>query len=143
MPIAMTSECRKLFAIFVMGAMIFACGCRHGVDTIWKAEVRSPDGQWLARAQTDQRSGFGTDGATTAVYLRPTNGSRQPVEILSFSQNENAQTSLIGLKMKWVNDTHLIVSYNNYATLDFQAIKYAGIDISVQDLPSGPLGSSQ
>jgi hypothetical protein len=121
--------------------MIF--GCRKGVETIWTAEARSPDGQWLAKAQTDQRSGFGTDGAVTAVYLQPSNGARPPVQVLSFSQNQNAQTSLIDLKMNWIDGTHLVVSYKEHPNLDFQAVKYAGIDISVRDLSGQAADSSQ
>ena len=112
-------------------------GCRKGVETIWAAEIKSPDGQWLAKAQADQRSGFGTDGAVTAVYLQPSNAARSPVLILAFSQNPNAQTSIIDLKMKWVDGKHLEVSYKEHPNLDFQAIKYAGIDISVRDLSDG------
>jgi hypothetical protein len=118
-------------------------GCRKGVETIWAAEIKSPDGQWLAKAQTDQRSGFGTDGAVTAVYLQPSNGARPPVQVLSFSQNQNAQTSLIDLKMKWVDGKHLEVSYKEHPNLDFQAVRYAGIDISVRDLSKGTVSTPQ
>jgi hypothetical protein len=118
-------------------------GCRKGTETIWSAEAKSPDGQWLAKAQTDQRSGFGTDGAVTAVYLQPSNGARSPVQVLSFSQNQNAQTSLIDLKMNWIDETHLEVSYKEHPNLDFQAVKYAGIDISVRDLSSGTTNANQ
>ncbi len=129
----------------------FACFCAsvwasvavRVLETIWTAEVKSPDGQWLAKAQTDQRSGFGTDGAVTAVYLQPSNGARSPVLILAFSQNQNAQTSLIDLKMKWVDGKHLEVSYKEHPDLDFQAVKYAGINISVRDLSDGIMSTPQ
>ena len=110
-------------------------GCRDGgVETIWTGEAKSPDGQWLAKAQTDQRSGLGTDGATTTVYLKPSNSARAPILVLTFSQNQNVQTSLIDLKMNWADQTHLEVSYNGHPNLDFQAIKCAGINIAVRDL---------
>jgi hypothetical protein len=119
-------------------------GCRNkGVETIWTAEAKSPDGQWLAKAQTDQRSGFGTDGAVTAVYLQPSNGARSPILILGFSHNQNVQASLIDLKMKWVDGKHLEVSYKEHPDLDFQAIKYAGINISVRDLSDGTMSAPQ
>jgi hypothetical protein len=129
------------FCIFLCIGVGF--GCRKGVETIWTAEVKSPDGQWLAKAQTDQRSGFGTDGTVTAVYLQPSNGARSPVLILAFSQNQNAQTSLIDLKMKWVDGKHLEVSYKEHPDLDFQAVKYAGINISVRDLSDGIMSTPQ
>ena len=119
-----------------------AVGCRKGgVETIWTAEAKSPDGQWLAKAQTDQRSGFGTDGAVTAVYLQPSNGARSPVLILGFSHNQHARASLIDLKMKWVDGKHLEVSYKEHPDLDFQAIKYAGITISVRDFSDGGMSA--
>lgn len=140
---AAQSKLRNVLTIFTIGTALFAIGYRKGFDTIWKAETRSPDGQWFASAQTDQRSGLGTDGSVTSVYLRPVNESRPPVQILSSSQNEHAQTSLIGLKMKWTDGTHLDVSYREHPNLDFQAVKYAGINISVQDLSSNTKDASQ
>jgi hypothetical protein len=99
----LSAKMRRAFSVLAIGSCLMALGCRKGVETIWTADVKSPDGQWLARAQTDQRSGFGTDGATTAVYLQPSNGARSPIQVLSFSQNQNAQTSLIDLKMDWTD----------------------------------------
>jgi hypothetical protein len=135
-------KCRRIPLLLTMLVMLSVGGCRKGVETIWRAEARSPNGQWLASAQTDQRSGFGTDGAITTLYLTPTNGSRSAVQVLSFSQNEHAQTSLIDLKMQWRDSTHLDVSYRDNPTLDFQAVRYAGIEISIRDLSSGSVSSN-
>ncbi len=45
----------------------------------------------------------------------------------------------INLTMKWVTPSHMDVAYNGRAgDLDFQVVKIAGIDISVQDLSSEP-----
>jgi hypothetical protein len=142
MPRPITAKLRSAFSVLAIGSCLMAFGCRKGVETIWTGKAKSPDGQWVAKAQTDQRSGFGTDGATTAVYLQPSNGARSAVQVLSFSQNQNAQTSLIDLKMNWTDGTHLKVSYKAHPNLDFQAVKYAGIDISVQDLSSQAANSS-
>lgn len=143
MPRTLIQKLRHAFWMLAVGSCITAFGCRKGVETIWATEAKSPDGQWLAKAQTDQRSGFGTDGAVTAVYLQPSNGARSPVQVLSFSQNQNAQTSLIDLKMNWTDGTHLEVSYKEHPNLDFQAVKYAGIDISVRDLSNGTTNANQ
>jgi hypothetical protein len=125
-----------LFLFFcVLPCISVGFGCRKSVETIWAAaEAKSPDGQWLAKAQTVQRSGFGTDGAVTAVYLQHFSDARSPVQVLSFPQNQNAQTSVIDFKRKWVDGTHLEVSYKEHPNLDFQVVRYAGIDISVRDL---------
>jgi len=104
-------------------------GCRD-VATIWSTEVLSPDGQWHAIASTDEYGGPGTAGLQTTVSLRPSKGSQTPIQILLFTQNEKS----IDLQMKWLSPSHLEVTYKRHPSLDFQAIKCAGIDISVQDL---------
>jgi hypothetical protein len=45
--------------------------------------------------------------------------------------------------MNWTDATHLDVSYKEHPNLDFQAVKYAGIDISVRDLSSGTTNAPQ
>jgi hypothetical protein len=43
----------------------------------------------------------------------------------------------IDLKMKWTNSSHLDVTYDGHASLDFQVAKVHGIEISVQNLSNG------
>jgi len=40
--------------------------------------------------------------------------------------------------MKWVTPSHLNVTYDKHPDLYFQVVKFAGIDIPVQDLSSEP-----
>jgi hypothetical protein len=115
-----------LLAISVCGLL---SGCKD-VATIWSAESRSPDGQWIAIARTDQYGGPGNAGIYTFVTLKRTKGPKTPIDILTFSQ----ETKSIDLKMIWLTSSHLEVSYGQNATLDSQTIKYGGIDISVRDL---------
>jgi hypothetical protein len=117
---------------------ILISGCRD-VATIWTIEVLSPDGQWHAVARTDEYGGPGTAGLQTIVSLRASKGSQTPIQILLFTQNEKS----IDLQMKWLSPSHLEVTYNGHPSLDFQAIKCAGIDISVRDLSSNTMNSSQ
>jgi hypothetical protein len=42
----------------------------------------------------------------------------------------------IDLTMKWLTPSHLQVTYDGRADLYFQAVRYDGIDVSVQDLSS-------
>jgi hypothetical protein len=107
----------------------FISGCKD-VQTIWSTETRSPDGQWIAIASTDQYSGPGNAGIYTTVSLKRTMGPKSPIQILAFTQNSKS----IGLKMNWMDPKHLGVTYDHEAILDFQAIKCAGIDISVRDV---------
>jgi hypothetical protein len=70
------------------------------------------------------------------------------VEVLAFDcpgpaprpyvlDNANAGGT-IDLTMKWVTPSHLQVTYDGHADLYFQAVRYAGINVSVQDLSSEP-----
>ena len=44
--------------LFVLIFVLSVLGC-GGVDTIWSTQLRSPDGRWLAIAETVENSGFG------------------------------------------------------------------------------------
>ena len=123
--------------LIIIGVCALAFGCRN-YDVIWQAESRSPDGYWLATAKEEQGGGFGNSYDSTRIYLKQITTSRPAVEILEFSIGSLAsQSGKLNLAMKWESPTHLDVTYNGRAaTLDFQVVKCAGIDISVRDLSS-------
>ena len=142
--------CCRAILLLIIGVCVSASGCRPTIDslTIWKAEVRSPDGLWIASVRTIQNGGFGSARIDTVVYLKQSRGSQPPVEILAFDcpgpaarpnvlDNSNAGGT-IDLTMKWVTPSHLQVTYDGHADLYFQAVRYVGINISVQDLSSEP-----
>jgi hypothetical protein len=60
------------------------------------------------------------------------------MEILQLSQN----SARIDLKLDWLTPTQLRISYKGPASVDFQAIRCDGIDISVQETSARP-GSAQ
>jgi hypothetical protein len=66
------------------------------------------------------------------------------MQVLGFSH----QFATMNLKMEWATPTQLHVTYGesttpgDHVSLDFQVVKYAGIDISLQHL-SGSLPNSQ
>ena len=124
-------------SLIIIGVCALVFGCRD-YDVVWSAESRSPDGYWLATAREERGGGFGNAYDSARVYLKEIKSSRPPVEILEFSVGSLAsQSGKLNLAMKWETPSHLDVTYNGHAaTLDFQAVKYAGIDISVRDLPS-------
>lgn len=107
-------------------------GCSN-VATIWSTEVRSPDGRWLAKALTEQHSGPGNALLQTTVFLKDTKGPKEPIEVLLFTQDAKS----IDLKMNWLTPSHLEVIYKQPAVIDFQAIKCAGVEISVRDVSGG------
>jgi hypothetical protein len=137
--------------LVIIGVCVSASGYRAPtIDslTIWKAEVRSPDGLLIASVRTIQNGGFGSASIDTVVYLAQSFGSQPPVEVLAFDchdpaprpyvlDNANAGGT-IDLKMKWLDPSHLQVTYDGHADLYFQAVRAFGINISVQDLSSEP-----
>jgi hypothetical protein len=74
----------------------------------------------------------------TTVKLKRADGAQPPVQILLFSH----EYATMNLKLEWMSPTHLNVVYGastkpgDDVNLEFQAIRCAGIDISLQDLSS-------
>jgi len=42
----------------------------------------------------------------------------------------------MNLTMKWLTPSHLEVTFSGHPDLNFQVVRYAGIEISVRDLSS-------
>jgi hypothetical protein len=138
---------RKVILLIIVGVCLLGTGCQD-VATVWTAEVRSPDGFWVASARTEQHGGPGTADIDTIVYLKWTKDSNPPHEVLGFDcggpvprprilDNVANAGGTINLAMKWVTPSHLEVSYDGRdGSLYFQVVKIAGIDISVRDLSS-------
>lgn len=124
--------------LLVVGLCVLGSGCQD-VATTWLTEIPSPDGNWLATARSQQWGGPGTAYDATTVFLKPTKGTRPPTQVLVFSH----QYETMYLKMDWITPTHLNVTYapsarpNDHVSLDFQVVKYDGVDISVRELPGG------
>lgn len=121
--------------LMLIGIFASTFGCRN-YDIVWSADSHSPDGYWVATAREERGGGFGSAYDSTSVYLKQVKGSRPPVEILEFSiGSQVSQSGALNLAMKWETPSHLDVTYNGRAaTLDFQVVKFAGIDISVRDV---------
>jgi hypothetical protein len=96
------SAIRKAILLMVVGFCVTGFGCRD-VGTTWSDEARSPDGNWLATARSQQWGGPGTAYDATTVYLKWVKGSQAPKEVLEFSH----QYATMSLKMEWVTPTHL------------------------------------
>jgi hypothetical protein len=127
------------FVVFVVSVLV--CGCQD-VRTVWSAEARSPDGNLLASASTLAHYGPGTAGAESSVYLKHIHDSSAPLLILGFFHHEKNLSDTINLTMKWASPTHLEVTYDGRAaSLEFQAVKSNGVEISVRDVSSEPTNS--
>ena len=137
----------KAVSIIIFGVCLLEVGCSP--PTVWETELRSQDGRRVAIARTVQNGGYGNAWIATTVSLKYANSSEPPTEILGFScdgpvprpytlDNVANAGGTINLTMKWVTPSHLQVTYDGHADLYFQAVRYVGINISVQDLSSEP-----
>lgn len=117
------------FSMMVLAASLMS-GC-HDSATIWSAESMAPNGQWKAIARTEQYGGMGTAGVQTSVVLQRNQGPDSPIEILSFSNESAYPQGIANLELRWLTPSHLDVGYRKGATVQFQAVKCAGIEISI------------
>jgi hypothetical protein len=117
--------------------LTLGCHQAQAPNVSWSEQVKSPDGIWLATARSEWGGGMGGSYDVTIVALKIINGSQPPVQILLFSH----EYPTMNLKMDWLGPKHLNVKYGPSArpgddvSIEFQAIKCAGIEISVQDVP--------
>jgi hypothetical protein len=92
----------------------------------------SPDSRWVATARTDQNGGPGTASVQTTVYLGLAGKPSRALEVLGLSNESAYPVGITSVRMAWVSPTHLNITYGEKAALEFQAIQYAGITISVE-----------
>ncbi len=86
-------------------------------------------------AEAFTNGGFAAPGpATTLVYLKGTAGSQKAMLIFSFS---GGPLDSMQVEMSWLSPRHLEVRYGGQHTIDFEAVRYAGVDISVRNAPIG------
>jgi hypothetical protein len=117
----------------IIALCVLISGCRDQGTVVWSEDVPSPDGQWLATAETKQWGGPGTAQAATLVYLTRKTGSQATVEILDFSGGDAPQPGW-PLTIMWTTRSHLEVQYGGHSKVDFQVVRLAGIEISLDDV---------
>jgi hypothetical protein len=132
----------KMIWLLALAVFVIGIGCGAG-ETIWSAEARSPDGRWLATAQTVQTGGFGTGITTTDVKMKWTKGSDRPETILVFVHDPSSVPDTIHLSMNWVTPSHLEVAYEGHPRINFQVVKYGDVEISLRDLSKATTNTSQ
>jgi hypothetical protein len=115
-------------------------GCRYD-PAVWRYELTSPDGAWVATARTDQWGGFGTAWVETTVSLRRVNGTLnrgKPFDIFSYPNggripktyvlsNENADENLY---MAWLAPTHLQIDRLGDIDPYLEVIRFSTVDVS-------------
>ena len=133
-PITLSLRSTKLLLIIFVCAVMGDC---KGAKPVWSADSRSPDGKMIATAEAFDNGGFVSPGPNaTFVYLNWSTGSQARKEILEFS-GWPSETDGMKVAMNWLSPTRLELTYKGKQTIDFQAVKYAGVDISVRS-PSEP-----
>lgn len=125
---------RGLVLMLVAALCLSVCGCKNP-QSVWTAESKSPDGKMVATAQAFANGGFGVSGSpATFVYLNWATGSQKPKEILELS-NESDTPEGESVGITWVSPTRLELTYRKgKQEIDFQAVKFLNVDISVTDV---------
>ena len=113
----------------VIGSCALLLGCSDQA-IIWSAESASPNGQFIASAQTTQYGGPGTAYVGTEVYLKQA-GSKSPLLILGFANGSAYPSGVTAVGLHWLSNSQLDVTYKATATINFQAVTALGVAISV------------
>ncbi len=121
---------KKLIIFFILAVCTFVSGCKDSA-IIWSAESQSPDKHFVASARTEQYGGLGTAAVFTAVYLKKS-GQQEAKGILLLSNESAYPLGITAVNMTWITPSHLSITYKGHATINFQAIKCAGVEISVE-----------
>lgn len=120
-------------SVLLLCACTLAPSCERS-QVIWSSEARSPDGKMIATARAYANGGLGISGSpSTFVYLNWTAGSQSPTEILSLDdQSDKTEEKEVG--MTWLAPNRLELTFTGERqSIEFQAVKCDGIDISARD----------
>ncbi len=139
---------RTILCLPVVIGCLLAIACVKKEDFIvWKSELKSPDGMWVASADTVQNGGFGSAHIDTSVYLKQAASQQPAIQVLGFScdgrvphpyvlDNVANRGGTIKLALRWMTPTHLHVTYEGHADIQFQAVRIAGIEMTLENLSS-------
>ena len=134
--------CISMRAFFVLATFaLLVSGCGLGVRTIWSTQVKSPDGQWIASGRSELHSGPGNAAIQTGVYLKRADSSLPEETILLFFNQTPGSKGAIKVKVSWLSPSHVQVTLSGHPDLDVQVIRYAGIDISIEEPPAAAANS--
>ena len=130
-------------ATALAGAMVLP-GCNSNSNpTVWRKDIRSPDGAWVATARTDQWGGFGSAWVETTVSIRKVDRTvhhGKPFDVLSYPgggsipktyvlSDENADQDL---NVVWLTPKHLGITHRSRVDPDLAVVRFSDIDISFQ-----------
>lgn len=124
---------QRMTALFcLLPWLLLLSGCANSERT-WSAKAESPDQKFVATAQTLRPGGWGTASPPeTTVDLNWTTGSQNSTEILTFVGDPDEPE--MSVQMKWLTPTHLDLGYKGHPTIEFQAVKCHGVDVTIREL---------
>ena len=139
---------RVRLSIPLLALLLPLTACRRRYDpTVWKVNVKSPDGAWLATARTDQFGGPGTDWVDTVVTLKKLNGTvnrGKPFDVLEYPDGGPIQKPYtlsdanagggVNLRMRWLTSKQLEIDYTGNIEPDLQVVKFGGADITLKQV---------
>lgn len=138
---------RRIFTcLLVVIAGISSAGCAKEADlVVWREKVASPNGSWIASAETVQNGGFGSGYVETSVYLKRKNDRQSLYSILGFSTNgpvphpyvlDNTVNAggTIDLEMRWLGPLHLLVTYSGNPRINLETVKLQDVTITIKHL---------
>ena len=123
-----------------LGSLALLASCYHN-PTVWKQDIRSPDGAWIATARTNQEGGFGSTWVETTVSIRKidrTVDRGKPFDVFSYPGGGSIPKSYVlssenadpDLQIAWLTPRHLQITRLSAVTPDLQVVRFADIDIS-------------
>jgi hypothetical protein len=115
----------------IVCCVLFA-GCDSDQAIIWSATDASPNGALIASAHTTQTGGPGTAFVGTEVILEQAKIANK-IAILGFSNESAYPTGATAVKLHWLSNSHLDVTFKPGATIEFQAIKALGVTITTHE----------
>jgi hypothetical protein len=124
----------RCIVLIALGVSLLGCGPK----TVWSTTAVSPDGNWVASGRRQMWSGPGTGNVESSVHLARANKPNDRTEIISYPEGARDARPHI----EWTSAKELTVRVPNPAALDFQAVKFADIRITVAAIASTVSGSS-
>jgi hypothetical protein len=136
---------KRAIGVIAVAACALTAGCTQRDDLlVWKIELSSPDGSFVARADTVQNGGFGTASIDTTVFLRRANSPAPghavvvlecdgPVPHPYVLDNGANKGGTVHLKLHWDGPSHLSVTYDGRARKQMHETRYNGMTISLTE----------
>lgn len=139
---AVNRAARASFLLITVCVVLAGCGRTNSL-VVWRKDVVSSDGLWIARAETVQNGGFGSAAIDTSVYLIQRGTHSKLHHVLGFScpgpvphpyvLDESANKGgTIDLRMQWVSPSHLLVTYTGNPSVYLEAGKYSGVTVTTE-----------